>query len=57
MIIHPPTYNRKSANKSIFPQVQSHRISGRSCSMSHNMNNQTGKDSIKNYKQLTVPLC
>lgn len=54
MIIHPPTYNRKAGNKSFFPNVQSHRISGRSCSMSHNMNNQSGKDPIKHYKQLTV---
>lgn len=58
MIIHTPANNRKSSNKTVLPIVQNNRMSGRSHSMAHSMNNPNNmtKDQVKQTKQLTVKI-
>lgn len=41
MILQTPGNHKKSGNKTFLPYVQNPRMSGRSQSMAHNINNQS----------------
>lgn len=59
MMIQTHGNHKKSTNKTFLPYVQNTRMSGRSHSMAHNMNNQSQivkEPILKQYKQLTVKI-